>query len=57
MRCTGTPQPRHHPTSHLHNCPHTTHHAPQVLRELLLEGAQHSVELYEGFGANWALAR
>jgi hypothetical protein len=29
----------------------------QVLRELLLEGAAHSVELYEGFGSTWSLAK
>jgi hypothetical protein len=28
-----------------------------VLRSLLLEGGQHSVELWEGSGANWALTK
>jgi hypothetical protein len=28
-----------------------------VLRSLLLEGGQHSVELWEGYGANWTLVR
>lgn len=28
-----------------------------VLRALLLEGGQHSVELWEGAGANWSLAK
>jgi DNA mismatch repair protein MSH2 len=28
-----------------------------VLRALLLEGGQHSVQLWEGAGANWSLAR
>jgi DNA mismatch repair protein MSH2 len=28
-----------------------------VLRSLLLEGGQHSVELWEGAGANWSLAK
>jgi DNA mismatch repair protein MSH2 len=28
-----------------------------VLRALLLEGAQHSVELWEGAGANWSLSK
>eukprot|EP00882_Tetradesmus_deserticola_P012124 GHRQ01012846.1.p1 GENE.GHRQ01012846.1~~GHRQ01012846.1.p1 ORF type:complete len:141 (+),score=47.75 GHRQ01012846.1:266-688(+) len=28
-----------------------------VLRVLLLEGGQHSVQLWEGAGANWSLAR
>jgi hypothetical protein len=28
-----------------------------VLRSLLLEGGQHQVELWEGAGANWSLAK
>lgn len=28
-----------------------------VLRSLLLEGGQHSVELWEGAGANWSLSK
>ncbi len=36
---------------------HALHPAAQILRELLLEGAQHSIEIYEGFGASWTLAR
>jgi len=29
----------------------------QVLRALLLEGTQHTVEVYEGYGSTWTLAR
>jgi hypothetical protein len=28
-----------------------------ALRELLLEGGQHSVELWEGYGAHWRVAK
>lgn len=28
-----------------------------VLRELLLEGAEHTVEMYEGAGSSWKLSR